>query len=90
MGPVYVYRSDLYCRPCGDQIVAEHPKREKFKDLHEGDYDSDEFPKGPLESDPADAPYHCAECKVDLEVELTAEGKEYVKELRERDRRRKA
>jgi hypothetical protein len=90
MGLVVIYRSDTYCPPCGEQIKKEHPRRRKFQRLHDSDFDSDEFPKGPMESDPADQPLHCGECKVDLEVELTAEGEEYVKELRERGRRRKA
>lgn len=90
MSLVVIYRSDTYCPPCGRQIKKEHPRKRKFQRLHDSAFDSDEFPKGPMESDPSDRPLYCAECAANLEVELTAEGKEYVKLQAQNRKKRKA
>lgn len=80
MGMVYIYQGALYCEECGEKIIAEHPKRKKFLGLFEDEYDSDEFPKGPIEEGETDSPSHCDDCAVFLESDLTAEGLEYVTE----------
>lgn len=80
MGLVYIYQSSLYCEECGEKIVEEHPKRAKYRRLSEDEYDSDEFPKGPVEEGESDTPSHCEGCGVFLESELTEEGMAYVKE----------
>jgi hypothetical protein len=78
----YIYRADVYCEPCGDQLVEKLPKPEN--PLDERTYDSDDYPKGPYSWDlagPADTPQHCAECGVFLENPLTEEGYKYLAEV---------
>jgi len=77
---VFVYQSSLYCQECGEKMIKDHPRRAKYSKLHEDEYDSDEFPKGPIEEGESDHPNHCEECGMFLETELTSEGYDYVKE----------
>ncbi len=44
------------------------------------DYDSDDFPKGPMDEGESDSPSYCGECGLFLESDLTSEGVAYVRE----------
>lgn len=77
---VFVYQSTLFCKKCGEKMIKDHPQRAKYCKLQEDEYDSDEFPKGPIEEGESDSPSHCEGCGMFLETELTSEGYEYVKE----------
>jgi hypothetical protein len=78
----YVYRADLYCSDCGQQIRA-RLIAEGFAPANPDDeysYDSGEFPKGPYSVSEADSPQYCASCGEFLENPLTTDGYDYVRE----------
>ena len=65
----YIYQADIWCDSCGRNIKRELDQRgvapENPND--EYSYDSDEYPKGPLEAGAADYPQHCGSGKECLE-----------------------
>jgi len=77
---VYVYQAALLCNDCGcakrNMIAAEYPELVPQNPAEESSYDSDEFPKGPYDSDSndSDSIQHCDHCGVFLENPLTNEG----------------
>lgn len=81
---VYIYQAALLCEDCGikarEELTAAGKAPEDPGD--ENTYDSDDFPKGPVDDGggEADCPQHCDECKVFLENPLTSDGVKYVRE----------
>ena len=90
----YIYAADVYCEKCGEAIRA-RLDRENAYNAPETEYDSDEYPKGPMDVGESDTPQHCgslADCLEPtviegdtlgcfLENDLTRDGVEFVKEL---------
>lgn len=61
---VYIYQADIWCEDCGEQIrsdIIEKGQAPENPD-DEGEYDSDEFPKGPYPDGggESDSFQHCA------------------------------
>lgn len=71
---MYIYKADTWCDDCAVGIKASLPERPL------GDYDSDDYPKGPFDPEESDSPQHCAGCQVFLENPLTSDGYKYVRE----------
>ena len=77
---IYMFESDWYCRPCGENIVTTLPEPTEWEREHP---DSDSHPVAHDSSEGAsDSPDHCGnpECELFLERPLTEDGIEYVKE----------
>lgn len=79
---VYIYRADLYCRPCGEAVRKrlDVAGKRPADSADERTYDSDDYPKGPLPEGVSDSPSHCAGCGEFLETPLTPAGVEYVRD----------
>ncbi len=86
---VYMYQAALYCEACGEKIRAELiAKGEAPADpSDETSYDSDDYPKGPLDEGESDPPSHCDDCGEFLETTLTSDGESYVIEAVQRARK---
>jgi len=66
---VYVYRADLYCRDCGQEL-CDSILKPVYADLEdEATWDSDDYPKGPYSNGGGESEYpqHCAGCGVSLD-----------------------
>lgn len=78
----YMYQAALYCESCGESIRASLDAEGKrpIDSRNEYTYDSDDYPKGPYDSDGgvSDSPDHCDSCGVFLENPLTDDGRKYV------------
>lgn len=78
---VYIYQADLLCEDCGDKcreyLKAAQQAPEDPDD--EWSYDSDDYPKGPVEEGESDTPSYCSHCGEFLESTLTSEGRDYVR-----------
>lgn len=95
MPKCYIYKADVYCEKCGDNLKATLPKPKNPDDEHT--FDSDVYPKGPHDNGggESDTPQHCGsgESCLDptvidgenygqfLENDLTDAGVKYVEEL---------
>ena len=78
---VYMYAAALYCEECGEAIRADL-KGSAPEDMDDdASYDSDDFPKGPMEEGETDSPSHCEGCGLFLESELTEEGYKYMTDI---------
>jgi len=88
---MYIYQADTWCDDCAERIkdrllpirMNETGDRGCYDDFDPDDettFDSDEFPKGPYDSDESDCPNHCAGCGVFLENDLTTDGADYVRD----------
>ena len=79
---VWMYKAALWCDECMrlTKWMIEKPAGYNLHDEHT--WDSDDYPKGPYESDGihADSPDHCYNCGRFLESRLTTEGNNYVLE----------
>ena len=97
MSLVYIYAADLWCEDDGAALRKELDEEGKGPEDPENEltYDSDHYPKGPMEEGESDTPNHCAaaaEClnamtlpsghKVGLLLtdDLTSDGLRYVAE----------
>ena len=71
---IYMFKGAFLCSDCG--VMAQSLLMNKASD------DSDEYPQGPYNShfQELDSPYHCDSCGDFLEVNLTDDGREYVRE----------
>lgn len=80
----YIYKADVLCADCGDNIKTAldkqglTPEGAKLDPPDETLWDSDEYPKGPYIDGEADSPQYCADCGEFLENDLTTEGEAYV------------
>lgn len=65
----YIYCADVYCEACGQAIRARLTAEGKSpaEPADEATYDSDDFPKGPMEAGMADTPDHCGAGEACLE-----------------------
>jgi hypothetical protein len=81
---IYQFDGDLYCKPCGEAIVATLPEPTEW----EREYpDSCSYPVAYDSSEgESDTPDHCGnpDCELFLERNLTEDGLEYVKEAARR------
>lgn len=77
---VYLYRADLHCEKCGEEIKAKLKAPANVDD--ESSFDSDDYPKGPYSNGggESDSPQHCGTCGVFLENPLTSDGFDYLQE----------
>lgn len=55
---MYIYKAEAYCDDCGGALCVRLPPPSDPQD--ENSYDSDTYPKGPIEPGTADVPQHCA------------------------------
>ena len=78
----YIYSADVYCARCAKHIQWElgQSGRAPANPADETSFDSDDYPKGPFDSEESDTPQHCAKCGEFLEQPLTSAGYAYVKE----------
>lgn len=60
----YIYKADLYCESCGEQIRERLQSTAPDDPNDEHTYDSDDYPKGPYPNGggEADFEHFCAEC----------------------------
>lgn len=75
---VYMYQAALYCEDCGMGIQSDLATKGPMPDV----LDADAYPQGPYDShmQEFDSPCHCDDCGEFLEVGLTDDGREYVKD----------
>lgn len=78
---VYIYQAALYCEECGEQICEElDAEGKRPADVeNEASYDSDEYPKGPMDEGESDSPSFCDDCGCFLETSLTEYGVKSVR-----------
>lgn len=79
----YIYKADVYCDECGDEIRGKlHAQGKTPEDtMDHSSYDSDDFPKdADVEHEESDTPEHCAQCRKFLRNPLTSDGYSYVQE----------
>lgn len=76
-----MYQAALLCDDCGERTRDALDKDNKTPpDVgDERTYDSDDYPKGPLDASESDCPDHCDQCGVFLENPLTEDGVQYVR-----------
>ena len=67
----YIYKAELFCETCIEQIKQTLQKPENFTD--EYSFDSDDYPKGPYTDGggESDSPQHCGNCGCFLENPLS-------------------
>ena len=78
---IFVFDADLYCKPCGQAIASSLPDPTEWEREHP---DSNDYPvEYDSSEDESDTPDHCGnpDCQLFLERPLTADGREYVREL---------
>ena len=78
----YIYRAELWCEECAQQIIVKTPQTAGLDPSNESSWDSDDYPKGPYPNGggESDSPQHCAGCGLFLENPLTEDGRRYVRE----------
>ena len=80
----YVYKADIYCEECAQDIMRECSGIDHYCENKE---DPENYPQGPYPSGggEADTPQHCGECGLFLENPLTPDGREYAQQAVEND-----
>lgn len=69
---VYIYKADIYCELCGEQII-----NRISKPTYPEPYDTDDYPYLTVVSE-SDTPQHCGNCGIFLKNPLTHDGEQYV------------
>jgi len=72
---IYMFKGAFLCAECVTDVCA-------HEYLNKDSEDSDVYPQGPYDShfQESDSPCHCDSCGEFLEVGLTDDGREYVKD----------
>ena len=77
----YIYRGDLYCKNCAENIKQNLHTSEPNFSSHKLDMDdSENYPQGPYPNGggEADTPQHCGSCGIPLKNPLTEDGYNYT------------